>query len=928
MSRLITALLLLTMCAMNTIAQPESEKISIEVTDAPLGQVLREIGEEAGISVYFRDEWLNDVVVSLKADSADAISVIRRAIGQTGLNAEQVAGRGIFILTERGLKKDLSFSDGKSGTNEDEAETEDATIKRASSYLSGTRPEQIMRSITVGSESSKSYRGTARIMGRIADVETGYPISGATMIILETGKGTVSDKDGLLIMALKPGTYTARFSYIGKEQINCRLEVLSGGKFDISMSSSLIAIDEVQIQAKQYRKINTTDVGIIHLSMKSLKQLPVFMGEKDVIKIAKLLPGITSAGEASSGVNVRGGSADQNIFYINRIPVYNTSHLFGFFSAFNSEIIRDYSIYKGNVPVNFGGRLSSVFDIVTRQGNKKRYTASGSISPVFGKLTFEGPLISEKASFIVSGRTTYSDWILGRLEDPLIRQSSAGFYDLSGSVSTDINETNKITGFYYQSYDHFKYSHLSDYGYANHGGSIQWNSQVSSAIKSEVTAAVSGFTFDYINRQEASKAYRHAYSIMHNEVNATFNWVPALNHKVEFGGGMILYNLNRGIVAPFGENSLRNPVDLGSERSLEGSLFVSDNINFTDRLSVYAGLRYSAYANLGPEEIRLYEEGSPREDIHVTGTKEFNANEIVAFYSGPEFRTAANYKFDQNTSFKLSFSQMRQYLLMMTNTVSVSPTDQWKLTDYYIRPPVSYQYSGGVHHIFPKPGVSVSLEIYYKDADLVPDFRDGASFISSPYVESEILQGTLNAYGAELLVERSGGKLNGWISYTLSRSVMHVEGPSASQSINHGLPYPSNYDRPHVLNLVGNYKFSRRVTLASNIVYMTGRPVTYPSSLYYMDGVAYMDYYSRNQSRVPDYFRIDLSLSLEGNLKSEKNFHSSWNINVYNLLGRNNPQSLFFEPNEYFIKGYSFSVIGSPIITVTWNIKLGNYETQ
>jgi len=925
MRRSCIPLIVLSMFSVHLFSQPDPPSVTVHMDSISPVEVLNEISKQSGIDIYYRNEWISGFTISIHADSLDPVSAVRRTLNNTNLKVDSLAGRGIFILPERVLKKELArhFENGMNEAEHPGIEEKE----QADNYLQGTKPEQIMRSIQVGDKSAILQRGTARIMGRISDVETGFPISGATMVIMETGKGAVSDKDGILIMALKPGTYTARFSYIGKEQINCKIEVYSSGKFDLAMNSSLIAIDEVQILANQYREINSTDVGIIHLSMKSLKQLPVFMGEKDVIKIAKLLPGITSAGEASSGVNVRGGSADQNVFYINRIPVYNTAHFFGFYSAFNSEIIRDYAIYKGNVPVNFGGRLSSVFDIVTRQGNNKRFTASGSISPVFGKLTVEGPIVKEKVSFVISGRSTYSDWILGHLKDPLLRRSEAGFYDISGALNSELNETNKISAFYYQSYDNFKYSNLSDYDYTNRGGSVNWKVQISPAITSDVTTAFSSYSFNYINKQEISKAYQHAYDLVHNELTSTFIWVPALNHKVEFGGGIIYYILNRGIVNPYGEQSLREPVDLGSEHAFEGSLFISDNINFTKRLSLYAGIRFSAYAKTGPGSIRLYEDGEIPKDINVSGTRSFKAGEIEAFHSGPEIRTATNYKAGQYSSFKLSFSQMRQYLMMLSNTVSVSPTDQWKLSDYHIQPALNYQYSGGFHHIFSKSGISSSIEIYFKDGREIVDYKDGADFISSPYIETDILQGKLKAYGAEFLLEKNSGKLNGWISYTLSRSVMHVEGPDPDQSINHGLPYPSNYDRPHVINVVGNYKFNRRVTFASNIIYMTGRPVTYPSSLYFMDGIAYIDYYARNQNRVPDYFRIDLSLTLEGNLKANKNFHSSWNINVYNLLGRNNPQSLFFEPHEYFIKGYSFSVIGSPIFTITWNLKIGNYES-
>ncbi|MGM0475190.1 MAG: TonB-dependent receptor, partial [Bacteroidota bacterium] len=300
----------------------------------------------------------------------------------------------------------------------------------------------------------------------------------------------------------------------------------------------------------------------------------------------------------------------------------------------------------------------------------------------------------------------------------------------------------------------------------------------------------------------------------------------------------------------------------------------------------------------------------------------------VRFNSGPEFRIAMNMKTGPNTSFKLAFNQMRQYLFMLSNTVTISPTDQWKLSDYHIDPQSGYQFSAGAYHIFPRPGVSGSLELYYKYSRDIVEYKDGADFVNTPLTETQVLQGFQNAYGAEVMLQKNSGRLDGWISYTLSRSEMQVPGDNEFEDINRGEPYPSNYDRPHVLNLVANYHINRRFSVSSNVVYMSGRPVTFPTSLYYIDDVAYIDYFARNEFRVPDYFRIDLSLTVEGNLKADKLFHSTWSFNVYNLLGRNNPQSIYFRSHEFFVQGYAFSVIGVPIFTLSWNVKLGNYESN
>ena len=324
----------------------------------------------------------------------------------------------------------------------------------------------------------------------------------------------------------------------------------------------------------------------------------------------------------------------------------------------------------------------------------------------------------------------------------------------------------------------------------------------------------------------------------------------------------------------------------------------------------------------------IYADDLPKTESNVVDTLSFGKNEPIKIESGPEIRTALNIKGGPNTSFKLSFSQMRQYLFMLSNSVSISPTDQWKLADYHLSPPTSTQYTAGVYHIWPRAGLSSSVELYYKHTDNIVEFKDGANFVGSPYTETLVLQGEQNAYGAEFMLQRTSGRLYGWISYTYSRSLIQVTGDHEFETINRGDPYPSSYDRPHVLNLIWSYRFNRRFTFSNNLVYMSGRPLTFPSSLYHVGDYLYIDYYSKNHVRVPDYFRVDVSLSIEGNLKADKIFHSTWSINVYNLLGRNNPQSIFFEPEVNYLEGFSFSAIGVPVFTVTWNVKLGNYESN
>jgi outer membrane receptor protein involved in Fe transport len=400
-----------------------------------------------------------------------------------------------------------------------------------------------------------------------------------------------------------------------------------------------------------------------------------------------------------------------------------------------------------------------------------------------------------------------------------------------------------------------------------------------------------------------------------------------LNHEFNFGGNLIYYPLDRGQVEPLGE-SFRKPVNLGKERGLQSGLYLSDKITITDWLTLYAGFRFNTFTNLGPADVNHYFEGTEKKEENIAEVMTYDDWEPVVTYTGPAVRSGLNLKLAANTSMKLSFSQMNQYLFMASNTISVAPDDQWKLADYHLKPQSSYQYSAGVYQYFPETDVNASLEFYKKENRNILEYKDGADFVNIPEAEISILQGDQSTHGVEFMLEKKSGRFDGWLSYTWSRSMITVDGDKPWEKINGGKPYPSNYDKPHVLNLVGTYRINRIFVFSSSIVYSTGRPITLPESLYYIDDQPFISFSGRNAERVPDYFRSDLSLTIEGNLRRDKLFHSTWIFNIYNLTGRNNVQSIFFRSEEGKIQGYELSIIGVPVFTITWSVKLGNYASK
>jgi len=693
------------------------------------------------------------------------------------------------------------------------------------------------------------------------------------------------------------------------------------------VADRVIDLEEFVVKGDPQMNVKTKDPGIEKIPMRTVKDLPMMMGERDILKVSGLLPGITSAGEGTAGLNVRGGSSDQNAFYINKVPVYNTSHLFGFFPAFNSDIIRDFSIYKGHIPARYGGRLSSVFNIVTRQGNRKKLMARGGISPVTAGIVAEGPLWKDKSSLLLSFRSSYSDWILERMDDPQVRASNAGFIDFAGSAGIDFGK-NSLGLFVYHSNDKFTLGDVTGYDYSNNGASLTVGRVFNSQYSGELSLIASQYAFSTRDIQEPVAAYEHKYLMEHYEVRADFTHRLYAVHSLEYGVGTTLYRLDRGIVNPWGEESIRIPVNLGKEQGAEAWLHLSDTWEVNPWLTFSAGLRYGLFLPLGPQEVYTYNEGGPIDLRYVSDTLYYGHNKVIQWNHQPDLRISVNIATDENGSVKLAFNQTHQNLFMLSNTMAVAPTTQWKLADYHLDPSKGMQVSAGVFRTLGTSGLEASAEAFFKHSDNYPQFKEGADFLETPRAETSVLQGDLKAYGIELMLKRNNKKLEGWVSYTWSHTSTQVTGNQWWEKINNGEPYRGDYDIPHALNLVLNYRMSRRVTFSSVVAYQTGRPVTYPVSVYYIKGVPYLNYSARNAYRIPDYFRTDISMTIEGNLRKKKLLHSSLNISVYNLTGRDNPFSVFFRNEKGRIKSYRYSVIGVPILTATWLFKLGNYAAE
>jgi hypothetical protein len=883
--------------------------------------------ERSGLIFFYRPELTSGVTVTAKGEGLSLAGVLEQSLEPHGLSFYMDRGNNVFILRNSIIRLEDVISADRA-REVPEPGTGDFNEPTERNYFRSEREEVSTESVVIGRSTDAAPGSTVRLYGKIWEKESGEALIGATLYFPETGTGIITDQYGQYLVVLPVGQYQISVHSLGMKVRQYNLAIYADGTLDIALETEIIPLNEVVISADRYQNVSGIQMGYSRLDIQTIKEIPVVMGERDMIKVAQLLPGVQSVGEGSSGFNVRGSSADQNMFYIDRIPVYNTSHLFGFFSAFSPDIIKEFNLYKSNIPTEYGGRIASVFNVSTRDGNKNQFSARGGISPITGHLAVEGPLIKEKHSFVLSARSTYSDWILKFLEDPDLRNSRASFYDLSGAITIDPDESNLIKLFGYYSSDHFQYSDVLSYDYQNKGAALTWRHRISSSLSSDMAAVFSNYSFGTVNQEYPSSAYSHEYGIGQWELLSDFKWVPVKKHLITFGGKVIYYRLDRGRIAPFGDQSVTASALLGTDNGIESAIYLSDKYEVRPGITLYGGIRYSLFNNLGPAEVFTYTASAPRHPANIVDTLTFKPGGLIKSYSGPDLRFAANLRTGPSSSVKLSYNRTQQYIFLLTNTIAIAPTDQWKLCDYHIRPLYGDQVSAGFFKDFPGTGIQASAEVYLKKIHNIVEYKQNADIIGSQHIEQDILQGTQDAYGIEFMLEKESGKLNGWVSYTYSRSEITVDGTQPWQRINGGKSYPANYDKPHALNLVMNYRVNRRLSLSGNMVYNTGRPVTYPVSSYYLLGQEILNYSQRNAYRLPDYFRIDLSLNLEGNLKARKNIHSYWMVNLYNLTGRRNAYSVYFRSEEGQLNSYRLSIFGTTIVSLSWNFKFGNYASQ
>lgn len=687
---------------------------------------------------------------------------------------------------------------------------------------------------------------------------------------------------------------------------------------NVEMKSTLIPMKGVIVSAQKNLTLQRFEVGAEKINIASFRLMPTSLGESDLQKSILLIPGVQSVGEGSAGFNVRGGSADQNLILLSGAPVYNSSHFFGFFSAINSDIIKDVTLFKGGIPSRYGGRISSVLDIDLKEGNRKEFAGNAGISPVTTHFMIEGPLIKDTLTFIFTARTTYSNWIFGLIKDPSLHNSRASFYDMNGKITYSLNKKNKIDFSSYLSHDAVRFYGTRTYSYNNNISGLKWQHFFSSKFFSVFSLNNSFYRYDISEMNIPAEAYLLSHSVNTTKLKADFNWFSG-KHELNYGIDISRYSVLPGSLQPEGDSSLTIPEIIERERAYEGSVYLDDKFSLTKFLSVNIGMRVSSFFSLGPQSVYTYSPVFSKSNSTITDTLGFRSGEITSKYAGPELRVSLNFRLSDRSSVKVNYNRTRQYIHLLTNTTSISPTDTWKLCDYYIKPQVGDQLGAGFYKMLFKNRYETSAEIYYKEIKNMVDYKGGSTLTMVENIEQNLIDARGKAYGLELAIKKTEGKLRYSLGYTFARAFIKSQGHFQEEIVNSGKWYPANFDKPNDLVITLNYLYSRRISLSGNYTWSTGRPITYPIASYYVNGVTLIHYSDRNKYRIPDYSRLDVSIKISGNLKSHKIANPNWTFSVYNLLGRKNVYSVYFKKEGIHVNGYKLSVFGRAIPSVTFS---------
>ncbi|MTI40655.1 TonB-dependent receptor [Fulvivirga lutimaris] len=758
------------------------------------------------------------------------------------------------------------------------------------------------------------------LSGYIKNEADGEAMIGATVFVEELSTGTSANIYGFYSITLPPGTYTIQYRYVSFSTQVKTVELTEGQRLDIELVTESKQLDEIVVTSEALdANVSDVEMSVEKLDIKTIEKIPAFLGEVDVLKSIQLLPGVSSVGEGSSGFNVRGGSVGQNLVLLDDAPVYNSSHLFGFFSVFNPDAVKDIKLIKGGIPANYGGRLSSILDVRMKEGNSKERSISGGIGTVFSRLAVQGPLKKDKSSFFVAVRRSYID-ILAK---PFTNDATLFFYDLTTKVNYDFNDNNKLYLSGYFGRDVFRFDERQGFDWGNVTGTLRWNHLFNDRLFSNFAFIVSSFDYGFSFGENDLDKFDWNSRIVTYTFKPYFNYFLNTNNELLIGGEATYYKFRPAEAVGVSDGQVSD-ISLDNKFALESAVYVDNTQKLSDKITLRYGLRFSTFQYMGPGNVYEFQPTSPGERKELIAANQVNGRESIKTYYNLEPRASLRYKIG-NGSVKASYTRTAQYIHLVSNTAAPTPIDLWTPSTNNVEPQLGDQYALGYFRNFGGGNsFETSIEGYYRDNKKQVEYVRGADIFINEYLEGDLINGDGRAYGVEFSIKKNVGNLNGWISYTLGRSELKTDG------INNNEWYPTRYDQTHNLKLFGEYQITKRTSLSANFTYITGAPITAPTSRFTIQGVTIpYDYFNqRNNLRIPATHRLDIGLKwLPGKPGKERRVNDYFVFSVYNIYGNKNPFSIFFSQDQgRVIMGdqvntlaNQFSIIGAPVPAISYN---------
>ena len=890
--------------------------IDINYSNKSLNEILTDIQLRYPVKFFCKNEWLPDNSITIKLVNEPLPSALQKILNYTELNFV-IYGSVVIIAPEKLMDKEFS-------------QDYFITKKRQEDLLKTQKWSSASEIITVGDSIEQSNNTTATIEGNIFDRISGDSLQGVNLYFEALDQTSTTDSRGNFKLNIPIGYNLLEISYVGYETRKVILQVYNDDHVSIELTPDAHELEEVLITGEAVDdNIQSVIIGITRLKPRQIKELPVFLGEADVIKSILTLPGVTSVGEGAGGFNVRGGSIDQNLILQDEALIYNSSHALGFFSVFNPDAISNVTFYKSHIPAQYGGRLSSVLNVQLKGEDNEKLNANGGVGFVATRLVVEGPLRFTKTSnespakttFLLGGRVTYSDWLLRIINDPQINNSSASFYDLNLKLSHRYSDIGSVTGSYYQSYDFVQFSDQYGFSWKNMAGSIRWNHLFAPEISSNFSASYSNnsnISFEPLgigafNLNNGISNIRFKEEILFSGIKA---------HNLTGGVEYLRYFIQPDKIQKRGTESAIIPDQVEKDDAQELGIYLNDEYIINHLVSVTAGLRYNIFQQVGPGDTYLYAENSILQPDKIIDTIFHKSGEIIKSFFAWEPRVSFKYSLNPSNSIKFAYNRVNQFIHLLSNSTAATPIDFWQVSGPYISPQKADNYSIGYFRNFSDNVWETSLEFYYRNIHNLMEFKDLPDLLLNDHIETELLVGKGKSYGGELYIRKRRGKYNGSFSYSYARTFSRINGSNTEEKINNGDWFSSKLDRPHNLNIVFNININKSNTFSANFTYLSGRPITAPLSNYKQGDIVVPFYSERNQYRIPDYHRLDISYTIKRNIIKKRRYKDSFTISIYNLYGRKNAYSIFFRkrPGSQ-ANAYKLSIIGTVFPSITYNFE-------